>query len=188
MPTSWPKPVEIFEHYLRSVEAFSHLKATLLNSPEKVSADSRFRTKTPEEIDDAFRQMSVELDIQINLLLIASSEASLRIDFQDRVSRGGKDSVSRRFRDLEQRRKARAKKGVRLEDILKVWADESPGQATGNVAGPIGRLLLYRHWIAHGRYWVENRSGLNDPDPYDVWNMIRRFFNSLPGFDSLPVQ
>jgi hypothetical protein len=184
MPESWPGPIEVFEHYLRSREAFLHLKTTCLGFPDAIGTTSRFYSKTPEEIDEAFRQLATELDIQINLLLIASGEARLRVDFQDRVKRRRKDSISQRFRNLEKQRKANSRRGVRLEDILNVWA----GESAGTPAGEMGKLLIYRHWIAHGRYWVEKKSGLRDPDPFDVWNIIRRFLNSLPGFDPLPIQ
>jgi hypothetical protein len=181
---SWPAPIEVFEHYLRSREAFSHLRGSLLGAPRTISRESRFWGKSTDEIDDAFREMRTELDIQITMLLIASCEASVRTDFQNRVKRRGKDRVSRRFRALEQQRKAKANKGVRLEDILKVWGDES----AGNSARPVGKLLLYRHWVAHGRYWIDKKSGLNDPDPFEVWDIIARFLKSLSDFEALPNQ
>jgi hypothetical protein len=177
-----PGPNEIFEHYRRSVEAFSHLKQTIRDFPDAIGKDSRFWAMTTDEIDEAFRKLASELDIQINLLLIASCEASLRIDFVDRLRRRKRDNASRRFKMLDQERKARAKKGVRLEEILNVWAKEP----TARRARELGSLLLYRHWIAHGRYWVEKKSGLNDPDPNEVWNIILQFLNSLPGFAALP--
>lgn len=187
MAASWPRPIEIFEHYLRYREALSSQRAMLLDRPETVGRESRFSNMAPDEIDSALRSMASELDIQINLLLIASGEANLRIDFRDRVERRRKDPVARRFRDLERQRKARGRKGVRLEDILKVWAEESSGSVRTHV-GSMGKLLLYRHWIAHGRYWVNRRSGLNDPDPFEVWNILRGLFNNLHGFDPLPAQ
>ena len=187
MAASWPRPVEIFEHYLRSREALSLLKSHLLNFPATIGSHSRFYNMLPGEINATFRDMTSELNIQINLLLIASGEASLRVDFEDRVQRRRKGPVSRRFRELEQARKARAKRGVRLEDILKVWGDESPGPSKGR-ASRMGQLLLYRHWVAHGRYWVDQRSGLSEPDPREVWDIMREFFDNLPGFDPPPTQ
>jgi hypothetical protein len=181
---SGPKPTDVFEYYRRTKEALVHLKATLLNLSRPIDPTSQFFGMLPREIDEDVGRMSVELEIQINLLLIASFEASLRIDFRDRIERRGKDSVSRRFRALEKRRKAEGGKYVGLNEILEVWTDESIGLSVW----PVVRLFQYRNWVAHGRYWVEKRSGLKDPAPIDVWDIIRHFRNSLPGFEILAAQ
>jgi hypothetical protein len=47
-------------------------------------------------------------------------------------------------------------------------------------------LLLFRHWLAHGRYWVE-KSGLGQVDPFDAWQIGKAVFDVLPGFRPLPA-
>ncbi len=70
--------------------------------------------------------------------------------------------------------------------ILKVWADAVIGSNQSSAVRTMKQLFLYRNWVAHGRSGVENESGLNEPDPFDVWQIIRRFFNASPDFEPLP--
>jgi hypothetical protein len=172
MAVSWPDPIEIFEHYLKTREALAALKSNLLRGllagPGGIAVASRFLNRTAAEIDDEIGKMEAELDIQINLLLIASGEASLRVDFQARIKARKKEPITKRFRNLERQRIQRRNKGVRLEDILEIWKSTSTLTSSRQSVASMGRLFLYRHWIAHGRYWVEDKSGLNSPDPYEV--------------------
>jgi hypothetical protein len=180
---SSPGPAEIFEHYLRSTEAIHILEASLRDDPASVGPRSRFYGMIPVEVDAALREMTRELQKQVVLLLVASAEAALRVDFLERVRTRRRDPVSRRLR-AEAR--ASTPRGVKLATILTVW-DE--GTADGSLHASIERmkkLLHYRHWLAHGRYWVENKSGLNHPDPYEAWGILVRMFDALPGFDVLP--
>lgn len=81
--------------------------------------------------------------------LIAAAEASIRIDFGERVHGRRKDLVSRTFRQICKRR------GLypRLEDdILDAWASNAPA-AKSHVAA-FKEALKFRNWLAHGRYWV----------------------------------
>jgi hypothetical protein len=179
---SRPGPAEIFEHYLRSMEAIHVLKTSLRDDPASVEPRSRFYGMIRGEVDEAIRDMTRELEKQVVLLLVASAEAALRVDFLERVRARRRDPVSRRLR-AEAR--ASTPRRVKLDTILTVWDEET---AAGSLHASIERmrkLLHYRHWLAHGRYWVEKKSGLNYPDPYEAWGILVRLFNVLPGFDAL---
>jgi hypothetical protein len=191
VPASRPDPIDIFEHYLRALEAFSTLRTQLLATPGAgvvpAPPDSRFAFLTPAEVEVALRRMSIELSYQTVFLLLASSEASLRVDFDERVARRGKDAISQGCRRLAQTSKASGQRGIRLEDILDIYRNESPITTAKSAVGRLKTLLHFRHWVAHGRYWVD-KSGMRDPDPFDVWNDLRHLFASLPGFAPLPVR
>lgn len=101
-----------------------------------------------EELKALFSDYRAELDAAAALALMASTEAALRADYQNRISRKLKDPVSREFRNLRKSRKNR----IRLdEDILGVWADR--GRARRSAVAEFRGVLNYRDWLAHGRYW-----------------------------------
>ena len=41
---------------------------------------------------------------------------------------------------------------VGVQDILDSWKSERPSYK--NFCGQLKEVLKYRHWLAHGRYWV----------------------------------
>jgi len=180
---SSPGPTEIFEYYLRSTEAIRILEVFLRDDPTSVELRSRFYGMIRGEVDEAIREMTRELRKQIVLLLVASAEAALRVDFLERVRARRKDPVSR---GLRAEARASAPRRVKLATILTVWDEETAAGSQHASIERMKKLLHYRHWLAHGRYWVEKKSGLNRPDPYEAWGIVVRLFNALPGFSALP--
>lgn len=89
-----------------------------------------------------------ELEYTSSLSLLACVEATLRVDYNQRVSARGRSALSRALRDIHR------KKGeyARLEDdILGAWKEHSTiGKP---VISALIRAFKYRHWLAHGRYW-----------------------------------
>ena len=89
-----------------------------------------------------------ELEYTSSLSLLACVEATLRVDYHQRVSARGRSSLSRALRVIHR------KKGeyARLEeDILGAWKEHS---SVGKpVISALMRAFKYRHWLAHGRYW-----------------------------------
>jgi hypothetical protein len=115
------------------------------------------------EIDYYFSRVLEELEKATVFNIMASVEASLRIDFLTRVSARKKDSLSREFRDLYKKRKYNVNK-IKITEILDKWKVES-----SNLRGVIGKFngaLNYRDWLAHGRYWVPALG-----ENYDLFNI-----------------
>ena len=113
---------------------------------------------TQDEIDAAIAEMRLELNQEIVLLLVASFEAEFQADFHNRVTLKRKDRVSRDCRRIlgDQRGRQKDAKRIAFEEILDVWAKhEGHVRAIGNLK----QLIRFRHWLAHGRYWVQ-KSGL----------------------------
>lgn len=174
----WPKPPTILEHFQRSLEALGALASHV-----RVAAtpESRFYLMTQEEVDFAIAEMSRELNQEVVLLLTASFEAEFQTDFHDRVSRKRKDRVSKEFRRIlgDQRGRRQGAKRATFEEILDVWAKQ---QGHVRAIGNLKQLIRFRHWLAHGRYWVQ-KSGLPDPDPFDAWQRGKIVLRALLGID-----
>ena len=79
---------------------------------------------TRDDIEDFFRSHKNELDFVTMLVLMAAAEASIRLDFMERVEKRWKDPVSRAFREIHKKlsRKHAADRVSLEEDILDTWA------------------------------------------------------------------
>lgn len=83
-------------------------------------------------------------------------------DALERVTRKLKEGIARRFRKLHREFEGR----VRLDDILDAWRDEvGSKQNFGRLKG----LYKHRHWLAHGRHWVDKSGFAVAPDPGQAW-------------------
>ena len=83
------------------------------------------------------------------MTLLASIEASFRVDYLQRRYGRKKDDLSRAFRDLYNEK---AQRVSLTDDILQRWREHS--DVTAQLVGDIRSAFRYRHWLAHGRYWV----------------------------------
>ncbi len=165
-------PALIWTYYRRAVVALTSLR----NDPAvRTQADGPFFGMLMGDFETALAEMRAELDTQVTLALVASFEAVIRLDFEDRCTRRLKDAVSKGLRKL---RDAHGKQ-VGLEDILNIWTDK---HGTPHVIKPITgnfkQLIRFRHWLAHGRYW-DQTSGI-DPTPEDALVIGEALFEALP--------
>ncbi len=112
---------------------------------------NRFLANTLEEIEGLYKERQRELDLNCSLSLLASVEATFRVDYLLRCRKKKKDSLSLNLRLLYRKKKEKAS----LEDdILEAWKENTtaPRYLVGDIIG----ALRFRHWIAHGRYWDQN--------------------------------
>jgi len=101
------------------------------------------------EIQEYFDNQLSELEIITNFNLIASSEALLRRDFYLRIKQRKKDEISKEFKKIRKKQESR----ISLEDnLLKIWMLFIP--EIKKYIDDYKKLLKYRHWLAHGRYWL----------------------------------
>lgn len=113
--------------------------------------DPRFLGYLPSDVDQYFEVLRGETELLATLDLIASIEAAIKVDYTNRVERRIKDnsSLGGAFKALHKRKKER----VSLEDhILHAWKTCDPN--TKSKIDDFEHVLDYRHWLAHGRYWV----------------------------------
>lgn len=140
-----------------------------LNEPE-------FLGMSLNELDAYFEEVRDEADCQASLFIIAAAEATIRVDFLERVYKRRKDSVSQTFRDIYKSRCDHSKVKVRLaEDILDIWAENLP--RAKNPVGTFKGALRFRDWLAHGRYWVPKLGQKYDPN--GLAQIVTDLFNQI---------
>lgn len=176
---------DIWEHYetVRDsiVRDLEEAKRSLIG--EKSLQDPRLIGMDLDELNSHFAGILDEVDTQASLFILAATEATMRVDFLSRVYEKKKDPVSRSFRSTYASRCKHNKVNVRLEeDILDTWVDLHPETKSdiGRLKGAIG----YRHWLAHGRYWVPKLG--ERYDPIGLVQMITNFFEKI-GLNGLPA-
>ena len=108
---------------------------------------ARLIGKTIAEIREDRKSILDELDKSVCLNLLASIEASFKVDFIKRVNRKDKENISREFRKLHKKKLLR----ISLEDdILELWKDHYPRYRS--ILSEFKSAFNYRHWLAHGIY------------------------------------
>ena len=112
-----------------------------------------------EELDGYFEGLLDEIDEQASLFIIAAAEAEIRVDFENRVvaKKPKGSAVTEAFRSIAMLKGQR----VPLEEILDVWAREAPSVKTD--VSQFKGALKFRHWLAHGRWWIPKLGQRYDP-------------------------
>ena len=143
---------------IKEIDAYFEKTEKALRSFYQIN-NSDFTDYTLDGLENERDQRIEELDKSTAFTILAAIEAHLRVDFLQRCYNKEKDSLSRKFRNLYK------KKGfmVPLEDILELWMQHLTRKS---VISELRGALNYRHWLAHGRYWVVNLG--RKYDFYDV--------------------
>lgn len=109
------------------------------------------------------------------MTVLASIEASFRVDYLQRNYAKKRDDLSRAFRALYGRKQQRASLS---DDILKAWRDHSDIRPA--LVGEIRAAFRYRDWLAHGRYWVAKLGRQYDFEAvYDLGRTVELAFPFL---------
>lgn len=108
-----------------------------------------FAGLTSGDVIERHRISLEELELDFSLTLLAAMEAALRIDFAQRCEKRLRDPLSREFRRLHRQIGPK----VHLEDdIISGWESHTSGHRT--LLNELRQAFRYRHWLAHGRYWL----------------------------------
>jgi hypothetical protein len=139
------------------------------------SVSSTFSGMTRKDINQYFFQHKKELEQLVSLNLMASAEASLRVDYLTRVLRGNKkkNKIDRKFQELYHQKGNRA--SLR-DDILEMWKTVHP-ECSNSVSDFRGTLNV-RDWLAHGRYWTPNFG--RKYGAALVFNISKKLFETIP--------
>ena len=182
-----PQPSDILRYYRQSSEALDALKRAVVPAIKggSLANDSQFFGMSPDEFNQALRDLLDELDYHVVMMLAASFEAVFQMDLKDRVRQKKTDDVSKALRRWWKAQvRGRKKEWINFDSLLGVW------QATlldgKSKIRKLRQLVLFRHWLAHGRYWVEKRSGLGRVHPSIAWEIGKAVFSVIPDFASLP--
>lgn len=137
----------------------------------------RFFEYSNSDVASELERRLDEAQLSSSLSVLSSLEAAFRIDYLQRCYRREKDPVSRAFRDVYKTKQYWASLD---QDIFAIWAEQS------SVPRPIIRELRgafrFRHWLAHGRYWVPKLG--RRYDFIDVYTLAELTLNSFPFFDA----
>ncbi len=116
-----------------------------------------------------------ETDVFAALGVLSALEAALREDFIIRCIKRSSDPLSKYFLEIY------AIKGLRAsleEEILEGWKLHSTIEA--HTIGQIKGAFKFRHWIAHGRYWVPKIGQSYDfPSVYQIASAVLNGFPLL---------
>lgn len=152
--------VVLSEIYRYKNDAEKGLK--LLFSKQHLHLADELMFATRAEVRALLEQRLEELDKQSSMALLASLEALFQIDFDSRVSKRKKDSLSAYFRTL----KLITTRVSFDRDIITGWEHVHP--ETRRCFQPIRKALKYRHWLAHGRYWLLKSSPFDFDELYTL--------------------
>lgn len=164
----YPEFVEIGELYAVSIKSMEMYYSRL--NPQ---FDFNFQFSTHEEVEREKEFRLEEIDASLALTLLASIEASFRVDYLQRCYRKKKDPLSRLFHDLHD------KKGIQVslkDDLLDAW--KKHGNVRPSLLGDIKAAFNYRHWLAHGRYWVPKLGRRYDFS--NIYDLALRVEKSFP--------
>ena len=173
------RPRMVWRYYEDTLEALRTFRHALVDG-SSVVAGSRFFGMPPSQVQDELEFVRAELDNQVTLALVAAFEAILRVDAMQRVLLRLKDPTSQRFKAVAKRCAAKNQPfdRVDLSAVLKIWRDSVHGGERDFEL--FGKLMSFRHWLAHGRYWTLKIGP--PPDPATARNIAEAVFARLPKF------
>lgn len=138
---------DLYNYYLVVDHSLSYYKTVIKNGS---TTNPLFQLMSIDEIEEYFENLKDEIETLFIFDFISSTEASIRIDFYQRVYRKGKDELSKKYREIYKSKE----NFVRLEeDILKSW--KSIDVKAKSEISEFDAILNLRHWISHGRYWTK---------------------------------
>ena len=133
--------------------------------------DLRFASYLQSEVNAELISRLDETSLRSSLVTLARVEAALRIDYRARCKSKKADDISISFRRVFRARQERARLD---EDIIQIWYDNVVPQERG-VLSQLRGMFRFRHWLAHGRYWVFGQKYDFD----DVYLIADAVINSL---------
>lgn len=177
-PTAEPQTLdEILDWHRGIADALISQRATLLNAIRtKAPVSARFVGMTESEIEAYFDAQRRELDRLTVLNLVASAEATIRLDYFGRLKL--KDDLSQKYRAWH--KSLSGKKQLRPDfdegGILDQLKDANV--MDNHIIGRFRECLHTRHWVGHGRYWAKP-AGVDRLDPSEVYSRANALLTAL---------
>ena len=135
---------------------YHHSRLAIIKLEDRVQGNIKIQNEqkdflgmTKREVRAYFQQLQNELETAYIFKIISATEGILRQDFNKRIQlRKPKKEPDKTFKNKD------IKGAVRLkEDILDIWKKKIFEQ-NQFIISQFYKLLHYRHWIAHGQYWI----------------------------------
>jgi len=140
-------------------------------SLSSILPNEKFIGMTTDELNAYFEESENELEHLVCFDLISATESLLRSDFYARVYNKDKSGLGRTFREIE---KGFGNKISLEEHIINSWKEIVVARKSD--FSDFLALLRYRHWLAHGRYWIP-KLGREHYSPSVTYNIVERVFN-----------
>ncbi|CAN2049158.1 RiboL-PSP-HEPN domain-containing protein [Candidatus Magnetomoraceae bacterium gMMP-1] len=161
---------EIWDYYETTYDSLrNYLKGLRNNS----ITNNKFVGMTSIELESYFNKKFDELEYQVSLIILSSVEAKFRMDYLQRVYKRYRDNLTKKFRELYNNK---ANKASLEDDILELWKKCYP--LYKNIISDYKGTLKFRHWLAHGRYWVPKFGKKYDLST--IYNIAERIYANLP--------
>ncbi len=145
------------------------LRASVIAPP---ILDTKFFGFTLQDIEDYFLESKKELEHLVCFDLISATESALRIDFYTKISDRKRLDITKDFKQIQREKEDR----VSLEqDIIEKWKEHYPAEK--KYFSALLGLLKYRHWLAHGRYWVPKLG--HDYDVQETYDIVENIIDTL---------
>lgn len=157
----------------RIIEHHTDVEAALRHyfSPESAQYLIRFATYSPRELTDELELRLAENEKSTILMIFSSLEAAFRVDYLQRCKQKKKDALSRSLWEIYQQKQDHAK----LDDIFEAWKESDVALKT--LIGHVKGAFNYRHWLAHGRYWMPKFQKYD----YDiVYSLAQAVYDNFP--------
>ena len=141
---------------------------------------SRFAVMTESEVDQYFDSQQRELERLTMLNLVASSEATVTLNYFDRVGRKLKDTLSSAYRKWHKGLSARKQLRPDFDESGILTILKKTDGINKNVVGQYRECLQGRHWMGHGRRW-DKPIAIDRFDPDDVYDRCDALLRAIPG-------
>jgi hypothetical protein len=169
---TWPQPEDVLSHHRELLAQLEFAEANEATFSATQTVGSPFFALTLDELGVAWRRQRDELDERTVLLLMASFEATFQTDRAARLRLG-----PRRDPLVVALQGIRARHGhIWFEHILDVWREQVT--SITRIVGQLKQLVNRRHWLAHGRYFVD-KSGVT-ATPADAMRVYQAVTARLP--------
>jgi hypothetical protein len=135
--------------------------------------DPKFARYSPQDVQKERDERIETLDRVSAFDAFAAMEAQFKTDYYVRCQRKQKDPLSRAFRAIHKR------KGNKIsweDDILNTWSAHIP--SAKSVISNLKGAMLYRHWRAHGSYWIPRLGRKHDFA--SIYHLAQRIAKLLP--------
>ena len=171
---------EILDWHRGIVDALVDQRVSVQHAIRQGSAiAARFVAMTEGEIDahdDAQRREFNRLTV---LNLVASVEASIRIDYFRRVKGNLKDRLAIAYQKWHKTLSNRKKQLPNFDEYGILDELKTAGVMDNHIVGQYRECLRARHWVGHGRYW-DKPTEVDRFDPDDVYDRTSALLRAMP--------
>ncbi len=141
---------------------------------------------TESDVDQYFDYHRRELERLTMLNLVASSEATVTLNYFDRVGRNLKDELSSAYRNWHKKLSSGKQLRPDFDEAGILTVLKKTNLINNNIVGQYRECLQGRHWVGHGRRW-DKPIAIDRFDPDDVYDRCDALQRAIPGL-MLPLE